>query len=156
MTLEPKRRGRPKANRKAECHPDRPHLSKGLCAPCYRQQYRQLHPAALWRHQRKYTQKKRFRLLGITRDQLDQMLKKAAGQCPVCLRPGQTLKVWRFSTHHPVLSLVCWMCRVRMFVLVGTAKDRRYGVRWLERVLKLIRKSVGPDLTQQTDATALP
>lgn len=43
-----------------------------------------------------------------------------------------------------------------MFVLVGTAKDRRYGVRWLERVLKLIRKSVGPDLTQQTDATALP
>ena len=156
MTRETRKRGRPKSTRMADCHPDRRHFAKAQCKPCYQLAYRLAHPAETWRYRRQYAQTKRFRLLGITRDQLDQMLRKAAGQCPVCLRPGQTLKVWRFSKAHPVLSLVCWMCRVRMFVLVGTAKDRRYGVRWLERVLKLIRKSVGPDQPQQTDTTDLP
>ena len=156
MSLEPRGRGRPKLHRLADCHPDRPHYCKGQCRSCYQLAYQRAHPAQTWRIQRKSNQTKRFRLLGITRDQLDQMLRKAGGVCPVCLRPGQTLKVWRYGKSYPVLGLVCWMCRCRMFVLVGTAKDRRYGVSWLERVLKLIRKSVGPDQPHSTDTTDLP
>jgi hypothetical protein len=31
--------GRPKLDRKADCHPDRPHRARGLCASCYFQEY---------------------------------------------------------------------------------------------------------------------
>ena len=148
MTSEPKRPGRPKADRKADCHPYEPHYATGLCQPCYYRANRakyagKYRPNPVKRYA--YQRRQQLQRLRITEAQLNAMMKRAAGTCPCCLRSGQHLKPWRFSRAHKVLSLICWPCRLKGFIIMGIAKNRQFGVSWLERMVRLCRRSIGPD-----------
>lgn len=60
----------------SSCHPERPHVAKGLCRACYKAQWRKGDAHA-----------RRFRLYGLTEERFLDRLEKQNGKCAICLRP---------------------------------------------------------------------
>jgi hypothetical protein len=112
-----------KANkRRAECHPERPHYGRGLCAACYKQWLYRTNPA--WRQKRLDTERARQpqdwakhikKEYGLTPADYEKLLRIQGYGCAACGAPpelGRHLAVDHDHTSHQVRGLLCKCCNM--------------------------------------------
>lgn len=127
-----------KNNKRAStCHPERPHLARGLCSSCYYkepdQKKRRATSHNLWAAKnkdkvKKYAQnvykkhrvrilaenkvRRQWKLYEITQGQYDKMFKQQNGVCTICFRPPnrQGLNIDHDHVTNRVRGLLCWYC----------------------------------------------
>lgn len=120
-----RRRGSP-----PKCHPDRPHLARGLCVRCYdewrrnkpachpeRQHFRAGRCAECYRtevmpaNELRNRRKRVLAAYGLTADDYDAMLAAQGGACAVCGRtPDESLHVDHDHATGAVRRLLCSGC----------------------------------------------
>jgi len=124
-----------------DCHPDRKHMARGLCAPCYQRFQKQRDPERYREIERRQRAKRlprsraairrwslwqKFR---ITPEQFDAMLVEQRGVCALCDRPERTLAK-RLAVDHDhatsvVRGLLCGPCNV----VLGYIENERWFAR---------------------------
>ena len=144
-------------NRKADCHPDRPHTAKGMCYPCYKRKYHQEHAevhcarsrkhyevnkAGKLRYQRHYFLKHQY---GLSIDDYETMVASQNNLCAICQKP-QTESTKRRKSSRRVRDLVVdhnhITGEVRGF-LCNKCNTGLWGVEneeWLEKALNYLWK----------------
>lgn len=112
---------------KASCHPDRPHVARGLCKSCYQRQdvgqkvrhQRWCHTEAGFESQRRRRLRKEY---GITLEDFNKMMELQSNVCAICEKPETRLvggrdhgKVDSLSVDHDhgtghIRGLLCHAC----------------------------------------------
>jgi hypothetical protein len=107
----------PLRERKADCHPDRPHYAKGKCRNCWRDSRRDAEPY----HKRQQTWRRASlkRSFGITPEQHDAMRASQGDRCAMCRRDFGTKIADRPHVDHchatgKVRGLLCFRCNTAL------------------------------------------
>jgi hypothetical protein len=141
--------GTSRAKQVAACHPERTHYAKGMCRLCYRntpfmrdvrRRYYQANREAWKEHTRRSKERRtnQVRLYGVSKDELDRMLKDQRGLCALCGDPPKRKALALDHCHRTgkVRAFLCHRCNGALGllkddpILCGRAANylRRYSV----------------------------
>lgn len=141
---------------KASCHPDRLVQAHGLCATCYRREYRKNNPAKTkkwWKisnrrrkgsgYAKKYysQNKEKFRGLhlkyhfGISSEQYTEMFKKQNGACAICGKFSIELNLQIDHDHETgrIRELLCGKCNRALGLLHDDINIFSSAIKYIER-----------------------
>ena len=107
------------------CHPDRKHLARGMCKPCYDAWYGSVNRDKMNRKARDWAKNNpekrlatsRKYLYGITKEEADAKLLAQSGLCPICKGPAKHL-----DHDHRTGAVRSFLCR-RCNTGLGCFKD---------------------------------
>ena len=119
-----------KPKRLATCHPDRGHFAKGLCRPCYDQQWRAAHPG----HKRNWDMRT---LYGIEPEEYDFLLAVQGGACAICrTSPGSgVLHVDHDHDTEAIRGLLCGKCNKGIGLLGDSVEGVERALKYLDRAI---------------------
>jgi hypothetical protein len=123
----------------AGCHPDRPHLAKGLCKSCYDLQYQKANPEATNARKRSWARKnpervraiKRKYLYGIDPETIQARLNAQSGLCKICL-VAPALHLDHNHSTGQTRSLLCGDCNRAIGLLREDIARIRRAAAYLE------------------------
>jgi hypothetical protein len=134
--------------RMAECHPDRRHMAKGLCASCYQTQYAREHaddpdkpylnakrPEYYKRWYDKHPGRSHRRAAGINQEQLEAMLAKQGGVCAVCGHGANGNGKWQVDHDHRsggVRAILCGNCNAGLGCFDDDIESLQRAIAYLE------------------------
>lgn len=123
----------------ATCHPERPHLAKGLCKPCYDFDYGMRNRARMNKKAREWAARNRDRIkntrrkyrYGLTNEEFDRRFAEQNGVCAVCKERPAT-DVDHDHATDKVRGLLCGDCNRALGLLRDSAKFMRAAADYVD------------------------
>lgn len=114
----------PNGPRTPDCHPDRPHRARGLCALCYAGALRRVHYADPERRERRLASQKAYHdrnpekshhdwlrfAYGVSPEDVAEMRERQGGACAICGRTDLRLNVDHDHATGEIRGLLCDPC----------------------------------------------
>lgn len=138
-----------KQNKKAACHPDRPHFSKGLCKICYHVQYAKSHreqyreSTSLWRERNSDKQKERSKNYRrtlrrhISIEEYKTLLLVQEYKCAICHLPEPVEKKDLAVDHDHatgiIRGLLCSRCNLALGLFRDSVSSLESAIHYLTR-----------------------
>lgn len=131
--------------KQAECHPDRPHLAKGLCKTCYDQKYQKDNNKTVNARKRKWAKENPDRIraqrlrhrYGIEQDRYQAILNAQDGLCKICNEASATDVDHNHETGE-VRGILCGDCNRAL----GLFKEKPEALERAIMYLELFEKRV--------------
>ena len=129
--------------RRADCHSDRPHYARNLCAACYKQWLYRTNP--IWRQSRLNAEKARQpqdwakhieKEYGLTPIDYEDLLRVQGGGCAACgvgPEPHRHLTIDHDHTSNQVRRLLCKCCNMAIGFLRNNPLTALAAWRYLRR-----------------------
>ena len=114
--------------RRAECHPDKPHYSHGLCSWCYKKRNRKTN----------LRDNRVAKLLNFTYEDYVKNLELQGGVCAICKKPPKPSKRFDIDHDHETLQfrgLLCTNCNRGIGYLQESVTNFEEAITYLKRFL---------------------
>jgi hypothetical protein len=129
------------------CHPERRHLAKGLCKPCYQKLWRAGNMDSVRKYRHYYNSGPRWesklsKTYGLTVQGFNDLHAKQSGVCAICKLPprGRVLNVDHCHRAGHVRGLLCGKCNTAIGLLSDKPGTIRRAARYLEGKLNDVSK----------------